>query len=253
MRQMMVAGNWKMHGSVAFTQEMLNGLVKKVTIRDDVTMLVCPPMPYVAQAVTLAGQTGMHVGAQTLVDATGPGAFTGEVAGFMLSDIGCHYVIVGHSERRAMYGEHNALVALKVKAALDAGLTPLLCVGETLEQREANTTDAVIADQLDAVHAVIGVDGWSQVIVAYEPVWAIGTGRTASPEQAQEVHAAIRARIANWDREAAMHLTILYGGSVKSDNAQAIFSQPDVDGGLVGGASLNVEEFARIYAAAQPK
>lgn len=253
MRQMMVAGNWKMHGSVAFTQEMLNGLVKKVSIRDGVTMLVCPPMPYVAQAVTLAGQSGIHVGAQTLVDMTGPGAFTGEVAGFMLSDIGCHYVIVGHSERRALYGETNGLVALKVKAALDAGLTPIVCVGETLDQREANTTDAIIAAQLDAVHAVIGVDGWSQLVVAYEPVWAIGTGRTASPEQAQEVHASIRSRIASWDSDSAKNLSILYGGSVKSDNAQAIFGQPDVDGGLVGGASLNMEEFARIYAAAQPK
>jgi triosephosphate isomerase len=253
MRQMMVAGTWKMHGSVAFTQEMLSGLIKKTVLNDQVTLLVCPPMPYLAQAVGLAAQSGIQVGAQTLVDVTGPGAFTGEVAGFMLTDIGCHYVIVGHSERRALYGETNEWVAEKVKAALDAGLTPIVCVGETLAQREAEMTESVIAAQLDAVHAVMGVDGWSQVIVAYEPVWAIGTGRTATPEQAQSVHAFIRARISGWDTASAAHLCILYGGSVKADNAKSIFNQPDVDGGLVGGASLNVDEFARIYAAAQPK
>jgi triosephosphate isomerase len=252
MRHKMVAGNWKMHGSVAFTQEMMTGLVNKVALVDKVTMLVCPPLPYLAQAVSLAGQSGIYVGAQTLVDITGPGAYTGEVAGFMLTDIGCHHVIVGHSERRALYGETNEIVAQKVKAALDSGLTPILCVGETLTQRESDITEQVISAQLDAVDAVIGKleEGWSSLIIAYEPVWAIGTGKTATPEQAQAVHAFIRAYLSAKDSVMAEQKTILYGGSVKPDNAGAIFGQADVDGGLIGGAALNVDDFIRIYTAA---
>lgn len=252
MRQKMVAGNWKMHGSVAFTQEMLTGLVNKTVLSEQVSMLVCPPLPYLAQAVSLVGQSGVHVGAQTLVDITGPGAYTGEVAGFMLTDIGCHHVIVGHSERRALYGESNEVVAKKIKAALDSGLTPILCVGETLAERESNITEQIITAQLEAVDAVIGKleEGWSSLIIAYEPVWAIGTGKTATPEQAQAVHAFIRAYLSGKNASLAEQMMILYGGSVKPDNAGAIFGQPDVDGGLIGGASLNVDDFIRIYNAA---
>jgi triosephosphate isomerase len=253
MRQMMVAGNWKMHGSVAFTADMITTLTSKVVVNDNVTLLVCPPAVYLAQAVAVAAQTGVHVGAQNLASVASPGAYTGEVAGFMLADIGCQYVIVGHSERRALYGESNEVVASKAKVALDAGLIPLVCVGETLEQREAGQAQAVIAAQLDAVSAVIGIDGWDQAIVAYEPVWAIGTGRTASPEQAQEIHAFIRTRLTELDAAMAASMKILYGGSVKPDNAELIFSQSDVDGGLIGGAALNADDFARIYACAQPK
>ncbi len=252
MRQMMVAGNWKMHGSVAFTQEMMTGLVNKTHLVEGVSMLVCPPFPYLAQAVTLAAQSGIQVGAQSLVDITGPGAYTGEVAGFMLTDVGCHHVIVGHSERRAYYHETNDLVAHKVKAALDSGMIPILCVGETLAEREAGVTQQIISAQLDAVDQVIGKSegGWTSLILAYEPVWAIGTGKTATPEQAQEVHAFIRQHLALKDADAARQITILYGGSVKPDNAAAIFGQADVDGGLIGGASLNVDDFIRIYNAA---
>lgn len=253
MRHKMVAGNWKMHGSVAFTQEIMTGLVNKTELVDGVSMLVCPPLPYLAQAVGVAGQSGIHVGAQTLVDVSGPGAYTGEVAGFMLTDVGCHHVIVGHSERRALYGETNEIVAQKVKAALDAGMTPVLCVGETLAEREAGSAEQVIGAQLAAVDAVIGCldEGWSSVIIAYEPVWAIGTGKTATPEQAQAVHAFIRVYLASKNASMAEQMMILYGGSVKPDNAAAIFGQADVDGGLIGGASLNVEDFIRIYNAAK--
>jgi triosephosphate isomerase len=250
MRQMMVAGNWKMHGSVAFTQEMLAALRRQVVIKDHVSLLVCPPSVYLSTAVAAAAQSGFHIGAQNIANVAAPGAFTGEVAGFMLADIGCQYVIVGHSERRTLYGETNDIVATKAQLALDAGLTPLVCVGETLAEREAGQMESVIAAQLDAVTAVIGVDGWQQAIIAYEPVWAIGTGKTASPDQAQEVHAFIRNRLSALNAEMAHSIRILYGGSVKPDNAAAIFSQPDVDGGLIGGASLNVEDFSRIYAAA---
>lgn len=250
MRQMMVAGNWKMHGSVAFTQEMIANLSRQVTFNDSVTMLVCPPAAYLSTAVAAATGSGVHVGAQNLANVAAPGAFTGEIAGFMLSDLGCQYVIVGHSERRALYGETNEMVASKTKLAIDAGITPIVCVGETLDEREEGKMESVIAAQLDAVTAIIGVDGWQQSIIAYEPVWAIGTGKTATPEQAQEVHAFIRGRLAAVNAEMANGVRILYGGSVKSDNAATIFSQPDVDGGLVGGASLNADDFARIYAAA---
>ncbi len=250
MRQMMVAGNWKMHGSVAFTQEMIALLQSKVAIKENVTLLVCPPSVFLAQAVQAAAGSEVHIGAQNLSDVAAPGAYTGEVAGFMLSDIGCQYVIVGHSERRALYGETNEIVATKTKMAIDAGLTPIVCVGETLTERENGHAESIIAAQLDAVSACIGVDGWRSVVLAYEPVWAIGTGKTATPEQAQTIHAFIRAHLAKLDVTVAASMSILYGGSVKPDNAAAIFSQLDVDGGLIGGAALNGDDFARIYAAA---
>jgi triosephosphate isomerase (TIM) len=178
------------------------------------------------------------------------GAFTGQVAAAMLKDVGCRYVIVGHSERRRLYHEDDVIVARKFVAVLQAGLTPVLCVGETLEEREGHRTEAVVARQLDAVTAMNGVGSLAEAIVAYEPVWAIGTGRTASPQQAQDVHAYLRGRIGVQDAKMARNLRILYGGSVKAANAAELFSMPDVDGGLVGGASLSADEFLEICAAA---
>jgi len=250
MRQMMVAGNWKMHGSVAFTRDMIQTLVTRVAVSDSVTLLVCPPMVYLSQAIQDAANTPIGVGAQNTALNSMSGAFTGEVSATMLADVGCRFVIVGHSERRALYGETDAIVAEKSKVALAAGLTPIVCVGETLAEREAGQAEAVIATQLDAVSQLVGVQGWEKAIIAYEPVWAIGTGKTATPEQARKIHAFIRSHLAKLDGMMAQQISILYGGSVKPDNAAAIFSQVDVDGGLIGGASLNSDDFAKIYAAA---
>jgi len=204
---------------------------------------------YLADAVRLLDEGDIAVGAQD-VCAEPVGAFTGQVAAAMLKDVGCRYVIVGHSERRRLLHEDDVLVARKFAAVLQAGLTPVLCVGETLEEREANRTEAVVARQLEAVTAMNGASSFSGAIVAYEPVWAIGTGRTASPEQAQAVHAYLRSRIGAQDAKIARDLRILYGGSVKAANAAELFSMPDVDGGLVGGASLSADEFLEICAAA---
>lgn len=250
MRQMMVAGNWKMHGSVAFTREIIKELTDKATAKSNVDLLVCPPMAYLSQAIELANNTVVKVGAQNLACVQCTGAYTGEVSAEMLKDLGCAYVIIGHSERRSLYGETNAVVAEKVKSALAEGITPLICVGETLEEREAGQAEAVIAEQLTAISQAVGVEGWKQSIIAYEPVWAIGTGKTATPEQAQDIHAFIRQHLAELDADMAQQISILYGGSVKADNASAIFAQPDVDGGLIGGASLVAADFLAIYAAA---
>lgn len=250
MRQMMVAGNWKMHGSVAFTRDMIQTLAATVAVNEAVTLLVCPPMLYLTQAIQAASNTDVRIGAQNCAEIQTTGAYTGEVSATMLVDVGCGYVIIGHSERRALYGETDAVVAGKTKVALSVGVKPIVCVGETLAEREAGQAESVIAQQLDAVSNVVGVAGWSNAIIAYEPVWAIGTGKTATPEQAQEIHAFIRQHLAKQDAVMANAMTILYGGSVKPDNAAAIFSQSDVDGGLIGGASLNSDDFAKIYAAA---
>jgi triosephosphate isomerase len=204
---------------------------------------------YLSDAVRMLDGGRIAVGAQDVCAESG-GAFTGQVCASMLKDVGCTHVIVGHSERRRWYHEDDALVARKFAAVLAADMTPILCVGETLEEREAKLTEAVISRQLDAVIAVHGVGGFARGVLAYEPVWAIGTGRTASPEQAQQVHAFLRNRIDAQDAKIAGHLRILYGGSVKAGNAAELFSMPDVDGGLVGGASLSADEFQKICAAA---
>ena len=247
-RRPVVAGNWKMHGSRAENTRLLDALLEGLE-SPQAEVIVCPPFPYLAEVVRAVKGSPVQVGAQSLC-AEAQGAFTGEVSGAMLRDIGCSHVIVGHSERRALYGEDDALVARKFLAAQAAGLTPVLCVGETLEQRERGETAAVILRQLDAVVAVAGIQAFGRAILAYEPVWAIGTGKTASPAQAQEVHAILRARIVEKDAILGGQLRILYGGSVKASNAKELFSQPDVDGGLVGGASLQAEEFLRVVAAA---
>jgi triosephosphate isomerase (TIM) len=249
MRRPVVAGNWKMHGSRSANEALLAELSERIKPEWQVDVVVFPPYVYLADAVRTLDETDIAVGAQDLC-AEPPGAFTGQVAAAMLKDIGCRYVIVGHSERRRLYHEDDALVARKFGAALECGLTPVLCVGETLEEREANRTRVVVWRQLEAVTAMNGISSLSGAIVAYEPVWAIGTGRNASPEQAEEVHAYLRDRISGQDAKIAGDLRILYGGSVKAANAAELFSRADVDGGLVGGASLSADEFLEICAAA---
>jgi triosephosphate isomerase len=249
MRRPMVAGNWKMHGSRAANHALLTELELRLKADWPIDVAVFPPFVYLPEAVRVLTDTAVAVGAQD-VCAEPAGAFTGEVAGAMLKDVGCTHVIVGHSERRHWYHEDDALIARKTMAALAAGLTPILCVGETLQEREAEQTEVVVARQIDAVLTMNGVDRFLEVILAYEPVWAIGTGRTASPDQAQAIHQFIRRRIAAQDANIAGRLRILYGGSVKAGNAADLFSMPDVDGGLVGGASLSADEFYEICAAA---
>lgn len=250
MREKIVAGNWKMHGSLSENKALLDAIVPQLADLKGASCAVCVPFPYLFQAQSVLQNSGIGWGAQNLSQHE-KGAFTGEVSAAMLLDFGCRYAIVGHSERRAIYGEDDATVAAKFVAVQKAGLTPILCVGETLDEREANVTEQVVARQLDAVLAVVGVEGLAKSVVAYEPVWAIGTGKTASPEQAQAVHAFIRSKVAAASSEVAAGLVIQYGGSVKAGNAAQLFSMPDIDGGLIGGASLNADEFVAICRAAQ--
>ena len=245
MRRILVAGNWKMHGSGAMVQELLEGLLAGTGNASDVDMAVFPPYPYLAQVQSLLDGSSISWGAQSL-NPVAHGAHTGEVSAGMLLDFGCRHVLVGHSERRAIYGESDEDVAIRFEAALAAGLEPVLCVGETLEERESGATEAVVERQLDAVLNRCGVAGFERAIVAYEPVWAIGTGMTATPEQAQAVHAFIRDKFFSQDDIIAGHLRILYGGSVNGSNAADLFAREDIDGGLVGGASLKVEDFLAI-------
>lgn len=249
MRRKIAAGNWKMNGSLDSVQALLGDLLPQVRDHASADILIFPAYVHLAQCRALLAGTPVGLGAQTL-SVHESGAHTGEISGPMLRDAGCEYVLVGHSERRALHGESSELVAHKFEAAQAAGLTPVLCVGETLEEREAGVTENVTGAQLDAVIDRCGIGALARSILAYEPVWAIGTGKTASPEQAQDVHATLRARIAAKDASIAGSLRILYGGSVNGDNAADLFSRPDVDGGLVGGASLKADSFAQICAAA---
>ncbi len=239
-----------MHGGLKANQQLLQDVVAGVAGLRDVAVAVCVPFPYLAQAQAVLSGTPVAWGAQNLSEQA-QGAFTGEVSASMLQDFSCRYVLVGHSERRAIYGETDSLVAEKFAAALASGLRPVFCVGETLEQRDAGKTLEVVFAQIDAVLARVGVAAFSGAVVAYEPVWAIGTGRTATSAQAQEVHAAIRAKLAKLDAGVAEGLQILYGGSVKPGNAVELFSMPDIDGGLIGGASLVASDFLAICAAAE--
>lgn len=249
MREILVAGNWKMNGSTAANAALIAGIVSGAPVGSGFRLLVCPPFPYLAPvAEQLTGST-VALGAQN-VSEHGAGAFTGETAGSMLKDLGCEYVIVGHSERRAMYGETSAIVAAKFQAAQAAGLKPILCVGETLTERESGSTEKVIDEQLDAVMDSAGIGAFASAVIAYEPVWAIGTGMTATPEQAEDVHRHIRARLATEDANLATRLQILYGGSMKGENAAGLLSMPDIDGGLIGGASLKANDFLAIANAA---
>jgi triosephosphate isomerase len=238
-----------MHGSRSANETLLSELERRVKPQWPIDVIVFPPYVYVSDAARMLNEGPVKVGAQDVCAESG-GAFTGQVSAHMLKDVGCRYVIVGHSERRRYYHEDDALVARKFAAALHAGLTPVLCVGETLDEREAGHTEAVVSRQLQAVSAMNGVASFADAILAYEPIWAIGTGRTASPQQAQGVHAFLRSLIDAQDANIARHLRILYGGSVKGGNAAELFCMADVDGGLVGGASLSADEFLEICAAA---
>ncbi len=246
MRKKLVAGNWKMNGSLAENAALLAAIKPAMA---GIEAVVCVPFPYLAQAQVLLVGSSIAWGAQNVSEQS-KGAFTGEVSAAMLLDFGCKYVIVGHSERRSLYGESDALVASKYRVAQAAGLIPILCVGESLDERESGVTEAVVARQLDAVINAAGVGSLAKAVIAYEPVWAIGTGKTASPEQAQAVHAFIRGKIAVLDSGVADQLVIQYGGSVKASNASELMAKPDIDGGLIGGASLVADEFVAICRAA---
>jgi triosephosphate isomerase len=238
-----------MNGSLESVQTLLEGIKGGIAAVQNAEVAVCPPSVFIPQAERLLTGSVIGWGGQDL-SAELSGAFTGEVAASMLQDFGCKYVIVGHSERRTYHAESDELVAKKYAVARAAGLVPILCVGETLEEREAGTTETVVARQLDALIALEGVEALTDGVIAYEPVWAIGTGKTATPEQAQEVHAFIRGRVAEKSVEVAEGLRILYGGSMKPDNAKELMEKPDIDGGLIGGASLKAEDFLGICTAA---
>lgn len=254
MHRKLVVGNWKMHGNINSNQVLLESLINGLKDYKNADYVVCVPNTYLFQARSLLENTNISWGGQN-VNQHEQGAFTGAVAPHMLTDLGCSYVLLGHSERRVLFHETNLTAAARFDAALKAGLTPVLCVGETLAEHEAGLTEVIVASQMDAVMATLDEQEFAKamqlnMVFAYEPVWAVGTGKTASPEQAQSVHAFIRNRIARRDADAAAKVRIIYGGSVKAQNAKELFAKPDVDGGLVGGASLNADEFIEICRAA---
>ncbi|OGI48329.1 MAG: triose-phosphate isomerase [Candidatus Muproteobacteria bacterium RIFCSPHIGHO2_12_FULL_60_33] len=248
-RRPLVAGNWKMNGSRTESAALLDGIKKGMSSASKAEVAVCPPYILIPLAAEKLVGSAVAWGGQNL-SAHESGAYTGEISGPMLRDYGCTYVIVGHSERRTLYGENDAMVAEKYGAAQAVGLIPILCVGETLQEREVNRTEAVVARQLDVVLGKHGIGSFRNAVVAYEPVWAIGTGKTATPRQAQDVHRFIRSRLAARDKTVAESTRILYGGSMKGGNAGELLTQPDIDGGLIGGASLQAEEFLTICRAA---
>ncbi len=245
MRQTLVAGNWKLNGSLESIKQLVAGILAGAGDTGNTQIAVCPPFVYIPLVSNLVADSKVALGSQDVSDQTS-GAFTGEVSGPMLNDFKCTYAIVGHSERRALYGEDDAFTARKFAAARGVGLTPILCVGETLEEREQGITEAVVARQLDAVIELEGIESLGDAVIAYEPVWAIGTGKTASPQQAQDVHAFIRGKLAGLNQAIADKVQILYGGSVKGSNAEELFAMDDIDGGLIGGASLDAGDFLAI-------
>ncbi len=251
MRKPFVAGNWKMHGSKAFILNLVTGLNSRAGELEGVDVAICPPSLYIDFTKRTLSTGVIALGAQNMAEEPHQGAFTGEGSASMLKDLGCRYVILGHSERRAIYGETDSEIANKVQVALDAGLTPIFCVGETLQERESGVMKSVISTQLEAVLSTVGIAAFSSIVIAYEPVWAIGTGVTATPDQAQEVHAFIRSKLAELDPVIAEGVVIQYGGSVKPGNAKELFGQPDIDGGLIGGASLDADDFIAICKAAE--
>jgi triosephosphate isomerase len=253
MRTPLVAGNWKMNGSRASVAKLMQGVIAGARDVAGAELLVCPPFVYLSQVEAFTASSPVMLGAQNLY-VEPAGAYTGEISGPMLADAGCRYVIVGHSERRSMMGESDEVVATKFAAAQEHGLVPILCVGERLEDRRADNTLAVIRRQFSAVADAVGIDAFASAVVAYEPVWAIGTGETATPDQAQEVHAALRGMAASRSAKIASGLRLLYGGSCNAANAADLFAMPDIDGGLIGGASLKADDFIAIgRAAAQVK
>lgn len=249
MREFLIAGNWKMNSSIRASEALVDGIVAGVPAGGGFQLLVCPPYPYLTTVAARLTGSNVKLGAQNVSEHEA-GAYTGEVAPSMLKDVGCEFVIVGHSERRAMYAESSAQVAAKFQAAQAAGLTPVLCVGETLSEREDGQTEAVVDEQLGAVLDAAGIAAFNSAVIAYEPVWAIGTGKTATPEQAQEVHRHIRAQLEMKDAGIAAGVQILYGGSMKGENAGGLLAMSDIDGGLIGGASLKASDFLAIAAAA---
>ncbi len=249
MRQPLVAGNWKMNGSLDSITALVEGLKAGLDSITTAEMAVCPPFVYIPTVASLIGDASISLGAQDVSDQEA-GAHTGEVAPGMLTDVGCKYAIVGHSERRSIYGESDAFTASKFAAARKAGLVPILCVGELLEEREQGITEQVVSRQLDAVIDLEGIGALAEAVIAYEPVWAIGTGKTATPDQAQDVHAYIRGKLAALDSAVADKVQILYGGSMNAGNAAELLAMADIDGGLIGGASLKPADFLAIGAAA---
>ncbi|WP_082221465.1 triose-phosphate isomerase [Herbaspirillum chlorophenolicum] len=248
MRRKLVAGNWKMNGSLAANAALVAG-IKEGLSAQACDVAVCVPAPYLAQVQAAVAGSAVALGAQDM-SAHASGAYTGEVSAAMLNEFGCQYVIIGHSERRAYHGESDAAVAAKTVAALKAGLVPVVCVGETLAQREAGKTNEVVGGQLDVVLEALDAADVARIVVAYEPVWAIGTGKTATPEMVQDVHAMLRARLVVKSAEAAAKVRILYGGSMKPDNAVQLLAMADIDGGLIGGAALKAVDFLAIIQAA---
>lgn len=239
-----------MHGSLASCEALASAFTDGIGDASQANMLLCPPPVYLETVGRCVVGSPIHLGAQNLAAFADSGAYTGEVSGRMLTDLGCEYVIVGHSERRALFGEDDGTVASKFRAAQAQGLTPILCVGELLEDREAGLTEEVVGRQVESVLSSAGADAFADAVVAYEPVWAIGTGHTATPQQAQEVHAFIRGLIAGQSDIIAADLRILYGGSMKGSNARELLAMDDIDGGLVGGASLDARDFLAIFEAA---
>jgi triosephosphate isomerase len=248
MRRTLVAGNWKMNGSLESIKALIEGIKQGMDSVKSTDVAVCPPSIYIPAVAELIAGTNINLGSQNICDQDS-GAFTGEIAGSMLNEYGCKFAIVGHSERRSLYGESDELIAKRYAAARRNGLTPILCVGELLEEREQGTTEEVVGRQIDAVLELEGISSFADAVIAYEPVWAIGTGKTASPEQAQDVHAFIRGKLAQLDSTIAENIIIQYGGSVKGSNARELFGMPDIDGGLIGGASLQAEDFLAICSA----
>jgi triosephosphate isomerase len=249
MRRTLIAGNWKMNGSLASIETLMNGIKAGLAEVKNADMAVCPPAIYIPLVSDLIGNASIGLGSQNVCDHES-GAFTGELAPSMLKEFNCKYAIIGHSERRSLYGESDELIAQRFAMAVQKGITPLFCIGESLEERESGVTEQVVSRQLDAVIATQGIQAIASCVIAYEPVWAIGTGKTASPEQAQAVHAYIRAKLAALDPGVAQKVQILYGGSMNASNAAQLLSQPDIDGGLIGGASLKPEDFLAIGKAA---
>jgi triosephosphate isomerase (TIM) len=250
MRKPMVAGNWKMNGSRSEVILLIEAIKQGVQKKNSVSVVLFPSFIHIPQVEQILIGTPLQWGGQNLYMGTS-GAFTGEVSGTMLADYGCRYVLIGHSERRLLFHEDLPLIAAKFKAALEFGLEPILCVGETLAQREKCQTESVIQQQLQSVIEAVGIEAFHQAVIAYEPVWAIGTGLTATPEQAETMHAFIRGLVAKQNVAVADKLRILYGGSVKADNAEGLFAKPNIDGGLVGGASLDAKSFLSICKAAE--
>lgn len=251
-RKPLIAGNWKCHGTTAQAKNLIDNICQSASQFEDTEILVIPPFVHLSLVKDLTQNTPVELGAQNLYLAN-DGAYTGEISGNMLKDIGCEYVLVGHSERRTIFSENLAIIATKCKAAIEADLIPILCIGETQAERDSGKTESIIKTQLESVIKEIGITGLAKIVIAYEPVWAIGTGLTATPEQAQVVHAYIRQLIKQNNVDIARTIRILYGGSMKPENAAMLLSMPDIDGGLIGGASLKAESFLAICAAANQK